>query len=358
MAEELPELTKEQEEFILNNWDKMDLLSLTKACFPDIPNIDGRSKYGKAVKKLMAEKNLTIRTTEFIKAATIVLTDDQKEYIRNNSEMRPMEIAKIIFQRSDIKPLSREFKAVYAYMRECGITTKAEDEPPQDEVYKSPNTLDKIVAKVNRYCSLQLDENKLRPEDKRNMLALLRYVKVYRFGYQINTYLTQVDRELFESSFIRYTYDKEDLLQEDVDQYIDLCSQIVTNAQQDRYIQWLEAEYRTAMEDGNKSKTSYTSVEMINGCKDKLNQGKLRQEKLYNGLVKSRGDRKQGQIAESSSILRLVEAWRMKEKRDELIELNSKQKIVEKKEIERIESLDDVTALIAGVSKEELLYGE
>ena len=42
----------------------------------------------------------------------------------------------------------------------------------------------------------------------------------FRFLHQIGTYNIETDRELFESSFVRYTWDKPDLTQEEVDQYI------------------------------------------------------------------------------------------------------------------------------------------
>jgi hypothetical protein len=353
----LPELTEAQKEIIRNNWDKMDLLALTRVVF-GMPGVDGRSKFGKAVKKFMSENNLKVRTTEFIKGAEFILTEDQKEYIRNSQGMRAMEISKIIFQRADVKPLSKEFKAVYAYMKECDMVTPAEDEPPQEEIYRAPKKLEQVIGKVNRFCNEDLEEAKLKPDVRRNFLALLKYMSVYRFGYQINTYLTQVDRELFESSFVRYTYDKHDLLEEDVDQYIDLCGQIVSNAQQERYIQLLEHDYREALADDTKRQNSKAFVDMINGSKDKLNQGKARQEKLYGGLVKTRGDRKNKQVEETASILKLVEAWRMKETRDEMIAVSQAQKMIEAKEIDRISSIDDIVALMAGITKEELLYGK
>ena len=44
---------------------------------------------------------------------------------------------------------------------------------------------------------------------------------------QISNYASQDNRELFESSFVRYTHDKPDLTQEEVDQYIVLSAEVV-----------------------------------------------------------------------------------------------------------------------------------
>ena len=45
--------------------------------------------------------------------------------------------------------------------------------------------------------------------------------------HQISNYASQDNRELFESSFVRYTNDKPDLTQEEVDQYIVLSAEVV-----------------------------------------------------------------------------------------------------------------------------------
>ena len=52
----------------------------------------------------------------------------------------------------------------------------------------------------------------------------------FRFNHQINSLAATTDRELFESSFIRYTFDKGDLTQEEVDQYIVLATEVVIAA--------------------------------------------------------------------------------------------------------------------------------
>ena len=43
----------------------------------------------------------------------------------------------------------------------------------------------------------------------------------------METYTTNTDRTLYESCFVRYTYDKPDLTQEEVDQYIVLSTEVI-----------------------------------------------------------------------------------------------------------------------------------
>ena len=62
----------------------------------------------------------------------------------------------------------------------------------------------------------------------------------FRFNHQINNYETQNDRDLFESSFIRYTNDKSDLTQEEVDQYIVLCTEIIISSSIQETIQMIQ----------------------------------------------------------------------------------------------------------------------
>ena len=59
------ELNEDQQLAILEEWNKMAddppyIIELIKLVFPDIPEemVDGRSKYGRAVNKFLAEKSL------------------------------------------------------------------------------------------------------------------------------------------------------------------------------------------------------------------------------------------------------------------------------------------------------------
>ena len=61
------DLNDEQKLLIITTWNENkdnppSLQDLTQKVFPDIPNIDGRSVYGKAVKKFLASRDLKVKT--------------------------------------------------------------------------------------------------------------------------------------------------------------------------------------------------------------------------------------------------------------------------------------------------------
>jgi len=57
---------------------------------------------------------------------------------------------------------------------------------------------------------------------------LINYLHTYRFIRQMNSFDKAEDRNSCEDAFVRYTYDKPDLTQEEIDQYIELANSTVT----------------------------------------------------------------------------------------------------------------------------------
>jgi len=64
-------------------------------------------------------------------------------------------------------------------------------------------------------------------------------------------------RKIYESTFIGMTWDKPDLLREEVEQYIGLAAEIVQTAQIDRHIQRLDTEIENALEGGDDGKRNF-----------------------------------------------------------------------------------------------------
>ena len=73
-----------------------------------------------------------------------------------------------------------------------------------------------------------LDKDKLTAKQKKELISLISYLHTFRFLHQIGTYGTEEDRELFESSFIRYSYDKADLTQEEVNAILTILGDMPT----------------------------------------------------------------------------------------------------------------------------------
>ena len=136
-----------------------------------------------------------------------------------------------------------------------------------------------------------------------------------RFCYQINSYDADVSRDLFESSFVSYTYDKNDLTQEEVDQYILLSAEVVIASTIQRRVEHLQQLLDNTASDTDGARISMSLVEAINTAQNEYNQCVNRQQKLLGDLKQKRSDRLSKRISSNASILNLVEAWKDEESR-------------------------------------------
>jgi len=364
MSEEVI-LTEEQRKIVLDLWnsrqnDPPSLLTLIQAAFPD-RDIDGRSKEGRAVKDFLATRKLKARGQhEYKPKQKIELTEEHQEFVRNHiALMSPKEIACIIFENPDITPLHQETRTVVEYAEALGEeqeTFQPNSETPMSN-YKPPKTFDKTMYRINKYVLDGIDKNKIHPKQKRDINALIGYLHVFRFNHQINTYDNTVDRELFESSFVRYTYDKCDLTQEEVDEYIVLATEVVIASNIQRRISRLSELMDGAADDTEGRRLSMGLVSAINDAQTEYNQCVNRQQKLLSDLKEKRSDRLKKQIKENASILNLVQMWKEEESRKKLIQLAELRKKTVKEEVQKLSTIDEVKARILGLTEDEVLEG-
>ena len=118
-------LNEDQQLAILEEWNKRPddppyVKELIALVFPDIPEDmkDGRSKYGRAVKKFLAEKSLKAKVTnKYYPKEKVELNEDQKEFITNNcSAMKPMDMARFIFEDDKISALDLRYKVLTEFI--------------------------------------------------------------------------------------------------------------------------------------------------------------------------------------------------------------------------------------------------
>ena len=357
-------LTQEQQDQIILTWNDNkenppSLHDLTKKVFSDIPDLDGRSVYGKAIKKFLASRDLKIKTkSEYTPKARVEFSQDQKDYITNNaSTMSAVELARDLFNDYNLNNLSIEARSIQEYLSTLPSQVKnvQTDIEEDQEDYKPPKNLERALVRVNKYVLNGLDKDKLTGRQKKELNSVISYAHTYRFLHQIGTYTTQVDRDLFESSFIRYTYDKADLTQEEVDQYIVLATEVVISSSIQATIQVLQNQIDQEVNSGQK--IPMVLVDAITSARTEYNQCVSRQQKLLNDLKVKRSDRISKQVQENASILNLVMLWKDEDTRREMIKMADMRREVLKDEIGRLTSMDDVKARIFGITEEEVLNG-
>jgi len=357
-------LSQDQQDLIINTWNSRkdnppSLQELTQIIFPDVPDIDGRSKYGKAVKNFIASREIKIKTkSEYTPKDRIDFTQDQKDYITNNaSSMTPVDLARDLFNNYSLTNLSIEARSIQEYLDTLPkqIQSNTSDREDEQGEYKPPKNLERAIVRVNRFVLNGLDKDKLTFKQKKDLTSLISYLHTFRFLHQIGTYLTQQDRELFESSFIRYSYDKGDLTQEEVDQYIILATEVVISANIQRTIQTLQEQIDMEMTSGNR--IPMPLIEAVTSARTEYNQCVTRQQKLLNDLKIKRSERLSSLVKENASILNLVQMWKDEDSRREMIKMADMRREVLKTEIGRLSSMDDVKARIFGLTEEEVLDG-
>ena len=180
-------------------------------------------------------------------------------------------------------------------------------------------------------------------------------MNTYRFIHQINSYSSTAVRDLFESSFVRYTCDKNDLTQEEVDQYIVLSSEVVIASNIQQRVEHLQNLLDDAANDTDGRRIAMSLVEAINTAQNEYHQSVNRQQKLLESLKEKRSDRLKNQLKENASILNLVEMWKSEESRTKMIKLANLRKEAVAEEMEKLTTMDEIKARIMGISEDEVL---
>jgi len=354
------ELTENQKNAILDEWNSRpdsppSLLELIEIAFPE-QDLDGRTKEGRAVKEFLATRSIKARAAhEYQPKEKIELSEEDETFIKNNVEfMSSVEIARVIFKSPQLTNLNQEARVVSEFIKSLeGASVFENPEEIPNEKYKAPKTFDKTLYRINKYTNNSINKNKITGKIKKDIKALINYINTYRFTYQINTYTTSTDRELFESSFVRYTNDKPDLSQEEVDQYIVLSSEVVIAASIQRRKEHLTELLDNIVEDTD-GRASMSLVEAIGKTETEYNQSVNRQQKLLSDLKEKRSDKLKKQITENASILNLVRLWKEEESRKKLIRLAELRRKAVKDEVANLTDIDEIKARVLGLNKDDI----
>jgi len=362
MDEEL-QLSEEQKVKLLTSWNNSAsppaLKDLTIEIFGH--ELDGRSKEGRAIKAFLATHSLKPRPAqEHIPKEKLTLSLEQMEYISKNcNTMTSLDMARILFKNTLLTNLNQETRVVNEYAKTLDKKLTygdAEDVPSGD--WSPPKSLITAIARVNKYLHHGIDKDKITAKQRKDLESLIGYLHTFRFRHQINNFETDTDRQLFESTFIRYTYDKSDLTQEEVDQFILLANEIVMASTIQRRSERLQVLLDESSQSGEDNvRIAMSLVEAIGKAQIEYNACVKRQQDLTNSLKEKRSDRLGKQLKDNASILNLVQLWKLEETRNKMIKLAQLQKLAVKEEIDRLMSMEELKSKIMGLSTNEALNG-
>jgi hypothetical protein len=353
-----------------------DLSDLTKKVFNN-NSLDGRSKEGRLIKEYISEfkiGNIKVRVQQ--KPNPVELSEEQKKLILDNYKKRDFSIlnfVKSIFNNDSITPFFPEYKVVSNFINDHEIKNSKHSyennndelevkkynpettDRTKNEIYRAPVNMAQTIARINKYLNYDWKEDILKKSQLKQVESLQSYLRVFRFQYQINSYSRMEDRELFEDAFIRYTHDKEDLTQEELDQFITLSNEVVIAADIQRRIEYLRLSLDDMASDSEGKKISMGLNEAINNAQTEYNQCIARQDKLYKSLTVNRSKRIEEKRNENASILNLVYAWKQEENRARMIALAEKQREALQIEVDKMTSMDEFKAIIRGLDPKEIL---
>lgn len=346
------ELTSDQKEFVLENWNTMGLLALTRRTFLD-NSLNGRSLEAKSVQKFLGERKVKKKN----ESIELSLTDDQKEYVQTSiSSLTPHEVAKIIFDNPKLEPLSQEVRLVTEYAKTLDNKGQFPHEDYAKGEYRPPDQLSAVVTKVNHYLRKDLSLKTMPTIQRKAMEAIRNFIHAPRFLLTINSYIAQKTRDMFEGEFIRTVFDKPDLTTDELNIAITLCQHYVMGVNIHRHLDLLNTRYEETLNDP-KSTGLQSLAEMVKAKATELKECNKAQTELTKFLSGVRSQRQEKQGGSQNSVARLVEWFQDEQERKKALQRAELQAKEDEEEVDRIESIPELKARILGMSRSELLHG-
>lgn len=296
--------------------------------------------------------------------ASSELTEDHKEYIRNNylNASGPWEMAKVLFGDSNLPFASKQTRVVSSYLKAIDPDYKKNDELADDEDYEAPKDHRMLINRMTAYGMNLKDGDKalfdpenLSPNDKKQLNTLIRYMGLPLFKIEATKYVRKIDRILFESTFIWFCWNKTDLTQEEVHQYISFSGETVKKNQVERTVQLLDERLNGMLSGSSDGKLNITEIELLNSVREKANASMKQQAALLKSLVGDRSKRLAEKIQSSASMHQLVAAMQTKSSREKIMKMAEKYREALKGEVNRLSTMDNLKSELFGLSKDDII---
>ena len=323
---------------------------------------DGRSTQGMAVKKHLAALNLQARPAGvYIKKDSAVkdpkkinvagLSDKQKEFIALNWEaMEVLDMARVIFNEPEMSAGSENYLRVVEFVGKLQGPKATVKE--STGVYRPPKTVKQMLDKVRECITEDLnDDAALTPRFMEGISRLIKYLGTYKFIHEMGLLNTEEERQLLESSFIRFTYNKPDLSEEEIDTFISICGDQINHER----MRVEEASLVRESEDSrnNDGKIHMAIVEALGKLRVSMTQNRSRIEKALEKLNGTRADRLKETGIVGATVGDLIQAARSAEKRAMFLAKIEERKGAVEQEIERLSGMDELYFQMFGVTKRE-----
>ena len=220
------------------------------------------------------------------------------------------------------------------------------------EKYSPPRALTTLIRRINKIIMKEFDIEKISIQDRKCLERLLTYLSAPRFIQVINSYITKEARDLFESEYIRSSWDKPDLTSDELNLYINVCMDYVNL----REIE-IQKQKLNQMFDETEGQNDLTMrlTEMLKTKAEEYNQCTNRIDKMLAKLNGERSKRIQNQHQRNASIISLVQLFQDEQERKLMIQMADMQKKVVYEEADRLEQMSDWKARVLGISKNDAI---
>lgn len=351
---EINSLTKEQEEFIFDNYKKVkDLNALTQKCFDD-ETLDGRTKQGKLIRTFLVKNNLDYKTSKHVKVDSVEFTESNKHFIMQSAEqgMSSFAIAELLFPDKEIKKLGAEQRAVLEHIRSVNENFIPSQESGLLTTYSPPKTYPRLIKKVFDSTGMQLEETKMSRGQKNCLDKLAINLSNSRLTKIINNYTSREDRVLFEEEFTRLTWDKPDLTADELNLYMNVCKEIINLEVISKHLNKLNDLFDDAQD---QNEMTVKLAEIIKAKSGEYHQCEGRIEALTKKLQGDRSERMKNRHRDNASILSLVQMFQDEEERKNMVRMAEMQKALVKKEAIHLEGMSAFKARVLGISQEDVI---
>jgi len=347
------EISKSQKKIILENAEKIsDLTELTKLVFPEKEKVDGRSREGRAVREFLVKNKINYETKHVYPRQDVVLSDYQKEFIKNNMSegVTCMQVCQLLYPDERIAYGSKEYASVLEFVESCECIETPSSENAIGKKYSPPKAPSKIIKKINDCAQKNIEETKLSVTEKRSIESLGNFLASPRFIQVINNYASQEDRDLFEAEFVRATWDKPDLTSDEINLYINVCMDYIHLKNIQGAINKLNRMFDDAEDQQD---LTVRLAELLKTKSEEYNQCEKRMESLIQKLQGDRSKRISTKQQQNANILNLVQLFQEEEERKVMVKIAELQKKNAKEEADRLESMPAWKARVLGISKED-----
>lgn len=342
-------LNEQQKEWLKeNHLVTPDLIELTRALFQN-PELDGRTKEGRAVRAFLVKEGLQYNTTQK-EIHVVELTQEQKDFILQYAEdgMTAFQIASLLFPDVKMSPLNKEMLVVNDYLKAHAPNLVKNEEASLGDTYSPPATPLSAIRKINKYTSEDLKVDRLTMNQKNHVESVIAFLQAPRFNTVINNYNAKADRELFEAEFIRSTWDKPDLTSDEINLYINICVDYINLKNISAHIEKLNRMFNEAEEQQD---MSIRLAELLKTKSEEYNQCEKRIESLIMRLNGDRAKRIASKQQENASILNLVQLFQDEEERKIMIQIAELQKRAIEEKADELEKMPEWKARVLGITK-------